>query len=842
MFQNIHGQADLEEEYNENFNNNNNRIKTFLKSSFTLQKVVLYVLSFAISTVSSINGIAPFGISIFAATLSNKIPALIVYVVTLLGVLISKGPSQALTYLLTSLVFTVMVLIFKPKENEEYANEKLKLGKYVFLSTFLVQLSTNIFGNFMLYDLLSSAGVSIFSYIFYKIFANSILVINEFGIKKAFSIEEVIGTSILLTISASSLGNLSIFGFEIRTILSIIIVLVLGWKNGILVGATTGVTIGTILGLTTQTEPILIASFALSGLLAGVFSKLGKVGVIVGFILGNAILTYFSTGSTQTIIYFKEILIASLGLLLVPKNISIDIEDLIDKTKLLPVGPTNRLEDNKETIYRLNNVSETIAEIADTYKEVAATIVEEDDIADEKNRDIFLDELRNNLEGLEDNILYDDLQNEENTSLLNDIFKVLVNEGSFSRNDLLETLANHNNYIIGFDNIEVSLKLEDDIKNILDVINQTYMINKTKFICKQKIDENKRNLGNQLEGVSKVISSLADSLEKNLKDDVNEFILEKEQIIKIAKEKNIDIQDLHIKREKSGKYVVKVYLNSCNLEEDKKSCSIEIIEKILSKVLDEKIVIQKNICGIKNEANLCVNTYSSIDKYMLQLGICKRTKDGSVISGDSSLMLKLDDGKYLLAISDGMGSGTKARQASQIAIKMLQRLLSSGFDKDTSIELINSTLSSTTEEDTFATLDIAILDLYAGNIEFIKNGACPTYIKENKQVQIIKALSLPAGILENINLVVYDKDIEDNDILVMCSDGIMESNAEYQNKELWVRDILEEIETDNVQKIADIITKESIDNGYGTCKDDMTIIVAKMVLKSKSARVLLNVK
>ena len=66
---------------------------------------------------------------------------------------------------------------------------------------------------------------------------------------------------------------------------------------------------------------------------------------------------------------------------------------------------------------------------------------------------------------------------------------------------------------------------------------------------------------------------------------------------------------------------------------------------------------------------------------------------------------------------------------------MLQRLLSSGFDKDTSIELINGALSINTEEDTFATLDIAIVDLYAGNIEFIKNGACPTYIKERKETR-----------------------------------------------------------------------------------------------------------
>ena len=53
----------------------------------------------------------------------------------------------------------------------------------------------------------------------------------------------------------------------------------------------------------------------------------------------------------------------------------------------------------------------------------------------------------------------------------------------------------------------------------------------------------------------------------------------------------------------------------------------------------------------------------------------------------------IKDGKYLIAISDGMGSGPEARKSSQIVIKMLQRLLNSGFEKDTSIDLINSSFS-----------------------------------------------------------------------------------------------------------------------------------------------------
>ena len=53
-------------------------------------------------------------------------------------------------------------------------------------------------------------------------------------------------------------------------------------------------------------------------------------------------------------------------------------------------------------------------------------------------------------------------------------------------------------------------------------------------------------------------------------------------------------------------------------------------------------------------------------------------------------------------------------------------------------------------------------------------------------------------------MTLYDKDIESGDILVMCSDGILESNDELTNKEIWVKELLENIET---EKIRDDITK-----------------------------------
>ncbi len=175
-----------------------------------------------------------------------------------------------------------------------------------------------------------------------------------------------------------------------------------------------------------------------------------------------------------------------------------------------------------------------------------------------------------------------------------------------------------------------------------------------------------------------------------------------------------------------------------------------------------------------------------------------------------------------------MGSGPDAMKSSKIAIKMLERLLKAGFDKEVSLKLINSALIANTEEDMYATLDIQILDLYAGNMEFIKNGACPTFIKRNKEVQLLKSLNIPTGIIENAELVVYDYDLQPGDILVICSDGIIESNTEYINRELWVKYLLEDMQTDDAQNLANIILNEAIDHQFGMQKDDMTVIVAKI--------------
>ena len=832
MFQNI--ARDFEENQNSYEDvefNKKTRVKDMLKKCFSKQMTIIYILSFLLSFVSFgiDKELAPFGIAILVAILSNCLPIGIVSILVIIGTSISFGASNTLDLLLTLLLVFVSVLIKSPKYDEEN-NEKRKLGRRLFISTLIVKLSHVIFKEILVYDLIFCFVYSIATYVFYKIFTNSITFIKNIGEKRAYSIEEVMGASLLIAIAICAIGDVTIYGYSLRNILCILIILAMGWKNGILVGATTGVTIGSVVGIIGGQEAIIIATYALSGMIAGIFSKLGKIGVIIGFVLGNVLLSYVSNGNTVSIIPIQEILIASLGLLALPKNMKINIEELYPNVKLLPEVGGRTLEENKETILKLNSMSETIFEMAKTYKEAAATIVDEEELKkqEEENFNIFERELENDLEGKEENILFDEIYDPED-DILEDIFNKLLENERITRRDLLDILAEHNNYIIGYDKEYITDSVEQDIEQMVKTINYSYKVSKLNFIWKKKLDENKKAVSSQLEEVSKAIGSLANEINQ---DNEDLFIKEKEEIKTLLEEKEIQIENITIKKEQTGRKKVTLYTNPCENVE-KPTCDVKKMGKIISKVFDENMILQKQECALRSKILNCSYTYLSEDKQLMQIGIAKTVKSESIISGDTSIQTKLDDGKYLIALSDGMGSGKDARKASKTAITMLEKLLSSGFDKDSSMRLINSTLNTINQEDMYATLDIGIFDLYSGNLEFIKNGACPTYVKNNKNVQVLKSLSLPTGILTDIDLVVYDRDLQEGDILVMCTDGILESSEEYTNKELWLKFLLEEIETDDVQKIADIILQEAIDNNYGIPKDDMTVIVTKINKKNK---------
>lgn len=812
MLQNISKELD----YDENTEKVKNKAELIevLKKIFTKQNIAVYLLTFLISMVGfgEDSLIAPFGIALTAACISNGMPLAMVFISSIIGTTIKFGFNGLLMYVVASLIVLLLSVVAKPKRVYDDSNEKVRLGARLAFSVFAVQLIYILFTGFYMYDFLTAIMIAITSYIFYKIFVNSISVVKEYGIKRVFTVEEVIGASLLLAIAISAVGDYSILGFGVRNIFCIFMVLYLGYRNGMLVGATAGITIGVVISILGGEEQILIAAYAISGLIAGLLNKFGKIGVIIGFVIGNIAVAYAANGGAHNIIMFQEILIAAVGLLFVPKVTKISIEDVLPNTKLLPeAGGT--LEESTETLEKLNSISKTISDMASNY--------EENDIYD-RNLEMFEDELLNSLEGLEGNNLYDDIYNNED-NIIEDIFNYLQENGVMTDNGLISIFAKHNTYLMNSENDYIKTEELDEMREIIKAINTAYRISKNNFIWQKKLDENNKNVSKQLKNVSKAINNIASSLKEN----TDEYESEKAEIEDLLKDKGVLLKEISIKKENTGRVIVNAYTNICD-DAEGKNCPIKPIDKALNKVFDEKFMLQDQKCGIRLNKNTCSYTFISDDKYIIQTGIAKTKKNDSIVSGDNISQIRLGDGKYMLAISDGMGSGANARRNSKIAISMLERLFSTGFDKETSINLINSAIMNANREEMYATLDIEILDLYAGKMQILKNGACPTYIKRGKNVSIIKSTSLPTGIVDDISVDTYDTDLNDGDIVVICSDGIIESNNEYANRELWLKYLLEEVQTDSPERIADIILHESIDNDFGKAKDDMTVIAFKV--------------
>ncbi len=451
--------------------------------------------------------------------------------------------------------------------------------------------------------------------------------------------------------------------------------------------------------------------------------------------------------------------------------------------------------------------------MASTYKQEENKKLEQPE--NETNKQIFITELLNNLEPYKTNILYEDIAN-VNGPIIEKIFQTLLEKQEINRETLLKIFAECNSYIVGFNDKEISNYLEENIAQMVRTINTSYKVSKSDFIWRKKVEENNKNMGKQLNQVSRAIKKMAKGIEEEIENE-SQYEKEKSEIMELIKQKSIKIEDLTIK--KSGRYIIEVYLKNVIEPEE-----INTIEKLLTKTLKEKIVLNGDT-SIGKKLN-----FLSDDKFEMSIATSDMTKSKSEVSGDSILNIRLKDGKYLVALSDGMGTGKLAKESSMQVLRMLENLLLSGFDKEISIDLINTALMNQSKE-IFATMDIAIVDLYEGNIEFIKSGACPTYIKNKKNVQIIKAESLPTGIVGEHNIQTLDKDIASGDIMVMCSDGILDANIEYKNKELWVKYVLEDIETTNTKKVSSLLINEAIDNNFGVVKDDMSVIVCKFIKK-----------
>lgn len=214
--------------------------------------------------------------------------------------------------------------------------------------------------------------------------------------------------------------------------------------------------------------------------------------------------------------------------------------------------------------------------------------------------------------------------------------------------------------------------------------------------------------------------------------------------------------------------------------------------------------------------------------FMCRTAVRRMSRYSDQVSGDNFYIGDILDGQKLVMIADGMGNGEKASEDSNKLIDALEELLSAGFDKDISIRIVNSYLADKNRGESFATLDMLLMDMHTGCGRIYKQGAAATYIKRGEWLELIKSTSLPVGIIEGAVCEKCSKKFYNNDIIVMVSDGVLESII-FENKEDYMQELLLKTESDEPEDIAGDIAEQIKALSGNRLKDDATIIVCKLV-------------
>lgn len=211
-------------------------------------------------------------------------------------------------------------------------------------------------------------------------------------------------------------------------------------------------------------------------------------------------------------------------------------------------------------------------------------------------------------------------------------------------------------------------------------------------------------------------------------------------------------------------------------------------------------------------------------KFDIEVGIAKESAKFSEVSGDNYSITKINRGIYgkasaVLTLSDGMGTGKLANKQSGIAVSLIEHFMKAGLTKLNSVGLTNSVLRLGENSEMFSTVDIATINLFDGEVEFVKLGANCSYVVRGRQVIPVVSTSLPAGVFEKSDIEKFNIKLDDDNYMVMISDGIENQQS------TWLGEFLYKNSTKNPQILADAILKEAkLRKG----DDDMLVLVAKL--------------
>ena len=165
-------------------------------------------------------------------------------------------------------------------------------------------------------------------------------------------------------------------------------------------------------------------------------------------------------------------------------------------------------------------------------------------------------------------------------------------------------------------------------------------------------------------------------------------------------------------------------------------------------------------------------------RYRPEVGFRSEEAPEQEVSGDRGVTFRMGSRFYLI-LCDGMGVGAGAGGEAGVAIGVLRTLLQAGTDPFAAMEVLNG-IYILRDDGGFATVDLVCADLVSGEVELLKWGAAPSYLKRKNSLEKLGTASPPPGIGvgEEYRPEVMRLSLARGELLVLLSDGAVSERAE----------------------------------------------------------------
>lgn len=760
--------------------------------------MLLTLIGFLLGKATILNELSPFSAAFFAVIVFMRRDLLIpVMGSILLGSLFAVHP-----HFLNVLCEMAMIMLMK-KGMETFERSEISYAPImVFTSVFFVNLFEAVIGPTLTwYSFLMAVMDAVLSFVLTLVFIQALPVFTFRKKNAQLKNEEILCLIILLASVMTGAVGWSIHGLSVEHILSRYLILLFALVGGAPLGASVGVVTGLILSLADMSAVYQMSLLAFSGMLAGMLREGRKWAVGFGMLLGSSILSIYLSGPGDIMNSTWETCIAVALFLVTPKAIPSFI------SKYVP-GTPDHSRTQHEYARRVRDITaERVTQFSQVFKQLSRSFVQVAGASEIAKRGEELDHFMNAAaEGAcatcfrkgpcWEGKFY------QTYKYMTEMMSEIEENPDFSKDDIPGKWK----------------KVCSKPDQVLAILKREYDLYQHDMHWKRQIYDSRQLVAEQLSGVSQVMEDLA----KEIKRESQEMSLQENQVREALEQMGLSIHNVDILSLDHGHVEIEM-LHSYTKGYDE--CR-KIIAPLLSDILGEQIAVVNETSGLREGMQLV--TFGSAKTYEINTGVAGTAKGGDLLSGDSFSAVELGNGKFAVALSDGMGNGERAQLESSTALGILQQLLQSGMDETLAIKSVNSVLMLRSPDEVYATVDMALIDEYSARTTFLKIGSSPSFIKRGGEVIPVEASNLPIGIIQDIEVDLVTLQLQPGDTLIMMTDGIYDAPGYAVNKELWIKRLISEIESEEPQEIADCLLESVIRYQKNQIQDDMTVAVAKI--------------